>query len=100
MDCRLDRQAAVVVFCASLPRRGAKGRNDRLFLEALHHRLANAAEALRQMERRVEAFQRLANNIARIGAPTQVAWMVVVYKMRKKYVFMGSAPLAIFQSLV
>ena len=40
----LDRQAAVAVFRASLPRRGAKGRNDRLFLEALHHHLASAAE--------------------------------------------------------
>lgn len=28
---------AVEVFRASLPRRGAKGRNDRLFLEALHY---------------------------------------------------------------
>ena len=28
----LDWQAAVAVFRASLPRRGAKGRNDRLFL--------------------------------------------------------------------
>lgn len=53
----LDRQAAVAVFRASLPRRGAKGRNDRLFLEALHHHLASAAEALRQMERRVEAVR-------------------------------------------
>ena len=40
----LDWQAAVAVFRASLPRRGAKGRNDRLFLEALHHHLASAAE--------------------------------------------------------
>jgi hypothetical protein len=53
----LDRQAAVAVFRASLPRRGAKGRNDRLFLEALHHHLVSAAEALRQMERRVEAVR-------------------------------------------
>jgi len=53
----LNRQAAVVVLRASLPRRGAKGRNDRLFLEALHHHLASAAEALRQMERRVEAVR-------------------------------------------
>ena len=58
----LDRQAAVVVFRASLSRRGAKGRNDRLFLEALHHHLASAAEALRQMERCVEAFERLVSN--------------------------------------
>lgn len=28
---------ALEVFCASLPRRGAKGRHDRLFLEALHY---------------------------------------------------------------
>lgn len=53
----LDWQAAVAVFRASLPRRGAKGRNDRLFLEALHHHLASAAEALRQMEQRVEAVR-------------------------------------------
>jgi transposase len=31
-----DWQATLAVFRASLPRRGAKGRNDRLFLEALH----------------------------------------------------------------
>ena len=32
-----DWQIAVDVFRASLPRRGEKGRNDRLFLEALHY---------------------------------------------------------------
>jgi hypothetical protein len=56
----LDRQAAVAVFRASLPRRGAKGRNDRLFLKALHHHLVSAAEALRQMERRFERLSKAA----------------------------------------
>lgn len=46
----LDWQAAVAVFRAPLPRRGAKGRNDRLFLEAKHHHLPSAVKALRQME--------------------------------------------------
>jgi transposase len=32
-----DWDNALVVFRASLPRRGAKGRDDRLFLEALHY---------------------------------------------------------------
>jgi transposase len=32
-----DWQIALDVFQASLPRRGEKGRNDRLFLEALHY---------------------------------------------------------------
>ena len=32
-----DWAVALKVFRASLPRRGAKGRNDRLFLEALHY---------------------------------------------------------------
>ena len=32
-----DWQIALDVFRASLPRRGEKGRNDRLFLEALHY---------------------------------------------------------------
>ena len=32
-----DWQIAVDVFRASLPRRGEKGRNDRLFLETLHY---------------------------------------------------------------
>lgn len=32
-----DWAVALEVFCASLPRRGAKGRDDRLFLEALHY---------------------------------------------------------------
>lgn len=32
-----DWGLALRVFRASLPRRGAKGRNDRLFLEALHY---------------------------------------------------------------
>jgi transposase len=32
-----DWANALEVFCASLPRRGAKGRDDRLFLEALHY---------------------------------------------------------------
>lgn len=32
-----DWDNALVVFQASLPRRGAKGRDDRLFLEALHY---------------------------------------------------------------
>ena len=32
-----DWQIALEVFQASLPRRGDKGRNDRLFLEALHY---------------------------------------------------------------
>ena len=32
-----DWQIALDVFRASLPRRGDKGRNDRLFLEALHY---------------------------------------------------------------
>lgn len=32
-----DWAAALEVFRASLPRRGAKGRDDRLFLEALHY---------------------------------------------------------------
>jgi hypothetical protein len=45
----LDWQAGVAVFRASLPRRGAKGRNNRLFLEALHHHPASAAEALRHI---------------------------------------------------
>ena len=44
----LDRQAAVAVFRAAAATR-RQGRNDRLF--ALHHHLASAAEALRQMER-------------------------------------------------
>lgn len=66
----LNRQAAVVVSRATLPRRGAKGRNDRLFLEALHHHLASAAEALRQMERLVQTVERLVSNIVLIGAPT------------------------------
>jgi hypothetical protein len=43
----LDWQAAVAVFRASLPRRGAKGLNDRLFLEAPHHHLTSVAESLR-----------------------------------------------------
>ena len=32
-----DWNNALAVFRAALPRRGAKGRNDRLFLEALHY---------------------------------------------------------------
>jgi len=32
-----DWDVVLAVFRASLPRRGAKGRDDRLFLEALHH---------------------------------------------------------------
>ena len=32
-----DWQDALMVFKESLPRRGAKGRDDRLFLEALHY---------------------------------------------------------------
>ena len=32
-----DWENALLVFRTSLPRRGAKGRNDRLFLEALHY---------------------------------------------------------------
>ncbi len=32
-----DWDNALAVFRAALPRRGAKGRNDRLFLEALHY---------------------------------------------------------------
>lgn len=32
-----DWDNALLVFRASLPRRGAKGRDDRLFLEALHY---------------------------------------------------------------
>jgi transposase len=32
-----DWQAALAVLRALLPRRGAKGRNERLFLEALHY---------------------------------------------------------------
>ena len=32
-----DWELALEVFRACLPRRGAKGRDDRLFLEALHH---------------------------------------------------------------
>ncbi len=32
-----DWQIALEVFRASLPRRGERGRNDRLFLEALHY---------------------------------------------------------------
>ena len=32
-----DWENVLVVFRASLPRRGAKGRDDRLFLEALHY---------------------------------------------------------------
>ncbi len=32
-----DWENALVVFRTSLPRRGAKGRDDRLFLEALHY---------------------------------------------------------------
>ncbi|ESY15384.1 transposase [Mesorhizobium sp. LNJC394B00] len=32
-----DWADALEVFCVSLPRRGAKGRDDRLFLEALHY---------------------------------------------------------------
>ena len=32
-----DWENALAVFRASLPRRGAKGRDDRLFLEALHY---------------------------------------------------------------
>lgn len=43
----LDRQAAVAVFRAAAATR-RQGRNARLF--ALHHHLASAAEALRQME--------------------------------------------------
>ena len=42
----LDRQAAGAVFRASLPRCGAQGRNDRLFLEALHHHLIITWHAL------------------------------------------------------
>ena len=34
---KADWSVALAVFRASLPRRGAKGRNDRLFLEALHY---------------------------------------------------------------
>lgn len=51
----LDRQAAVAVFPRVAAASRRQGRNDRLFLDALHHHLAGAAEALRQMERRVEA---------------------------------------------
>lgn len=32
-----DWSVALAVFQASLPRRGDKGRDDRLFLEALHY---------------------------------------------------------------
>ena len=32
-----DWSVALEVFRASLPRRGDKGRNDRLFLEAMHY---------------------------------------------------------------
>jgi len=32
-----DWTVALEVFGASLPRRGDKGRNDRLFLEAMHY---------------------------------------------------------------
>ena len=115
----LDRQAAVAVFRASLPRRGAKGRNDRLFLEALHHHLASAAEALRQMERRVEAVRAVEQGsrlqdvvdqlglVQFIGTSGRQMFNSIVYraprsalnKMRKKYVFMGRR-LAVFQPLV
>jgi len=53
----LDWQAAVAVFQRVAAATRRQGRNDRLFLEALHHHLASAAEALRQMERRVEAVR-------------------------------------------
>jgi hypothetical protein len=49
-----DSQAAVAVF-RSLPQRGGKGHNDRLLLEASSP--TSAAEALRQMEQRVEAVR-------------------------------------------
>ncbi len=32
-----DWSVALEVFCVSLPRRGDKGRNDRLFLEAMYY---------------------------------------------------------------
>jgi hypothetical protein len=97
----LDRQAAVAVFRASLPRRGAKGRNDRLFLEALHHHLASAAEALRQMERRVEAVRAVeqGSRLRDVLRPSGLVQFIGTSgkmrsynKMRKKYVFVGSAP--------
>ena len=55
----MDRQAGVAVFRASPPRRSAKGRNDRLFLEALHYHLASAAEALGKWNGVWKRFQRL-----------------------------------------
>ena len=57
-----DWDVALEVFRASLPRRGAKARNDRLFLEALHyfsvHNISwrGPAGALWQLEQRVETL--------------------------------------------
>jgi hypothetical protein len=51
--------------------------NDRLFLEALHHCLASAADALRQIEQRVEAVRvigkgsRLRDVVAAVAPPGQ-----------------------------
>lgn len=57
-----DWSVALEVFRASLPRRGDKGGDDRLFLDAMHyfsvqHQLADAAGAVRQVEQRVEALR-------------------------------------------
>jgi hypothetical protein len=58
-----DWAAALEVFRASLPRRGAKGRDDLLFLEALHyfsvHNITWRAlpERVRQMEQRLETLR-------------------------------------------
>ena len=40
-----DWAVVLEVFRASLPRRGAKGRDDRLFLEALHYFVSGAVTA-------------------------------------------------------
>ena len=47
---------ALEVFRASLPRRGDKGRDDRLFLDPQYH-LARAAGTVREVEQRVEALR-------------------------------------------
>jgi hypothetical protein len=80
----LDRQAAVAVFRASLPRRGAKGHNDSAVSGSAicaAHQLVGAlthAEIIQEppgLERADHAAVGacLVSNIAHIGAPTQAA---------------------------
>ena len=54
-----DWDVVLMVFRAVLPRRGDKGRDDRKFLEALHHsqhHVAGTAGRVRRLERGLEAL--------------------------------------------